>query len=84
MVYLETGNQAKGNGTPSLRSYGSHHGPFAFVASRSSATALEKLRADADQRQRMGAASLTIMSGWSYEQCRQGITAALRQCVRMR
>ena len=48
------------------------------------ARALEKLLADKTLRQRMGAASLCIMSGWSYEQCRQGITAALRQCVRIR
>lgn len=48
------------------------------------AMALEKLLADESLRRRMGAASLSIMSGWSYEQCRQGITAALRQCVQMR
>lgn len=48
------------------------------------AMALEKLLADEPLRRRMGAASLSIMSGWGYEQCRQGITAALRQCVQMR
>lgn len=48
------------------------------------AMALEKLLADQKLRQRMGAASLSIISGWSYEQCRQGITVALRQCVRIR
>jgi len=48
------------------------------------ATALEKLLADASLRQRMGAAGLAIMRGWSYEQGRQGITAALRQCVQPR
>jgi len=48
------------------------------------AMALEKLLADQTLRQRMGAASLSIIGGWSYEQCRQGITAALRQCVRIR
>lgn len=48
------------------------------------AMALDKLLADESLRQRMGAASLSIMSGWSYEQCRQGITAALRQCIQMR
>jgi glycosyltransferase involved in cell wall biosynthesis len=47
------------------------------------AIALEKLLADQTLRQRMGAASLSIISGWSYEQCRQGIAAALRQCVRI-
>jgi glycosyltransferase involved in cell wall biosynthesis len=46
--------------------------------------ALEKLLSDESLRRRMGAASLSIISGWSYEQCRQGIMAALRQCVRMR
>jgi glycosyltransferase involved in cell wall biosynthesis len=45
------------------------------------AMALEKLLADESLRRRMGAASLAIMSGRSYEQCRQGITAALRRCV---
>ena len=45
------------------------------------AAALEKLLADDSLRQRMGAASLSIVGGWSYEQCRHGITAALRQCV---
>ncbi len=35
-------------------------------------------------RQRMGAASLPIINGWSHGQCHQGITAALRQCVRIR
>lgn len=48
------------------------------------AIALEKLLADGYQRQRMGAASLSIIRGWSYEQCRQGITAALRRCVQPR
>ncbi len=48
------------------------------------ALALEKLLADETLRQRMGAAGLSVMSGWSYEQCRQGITAALRRCVRLR
>ena len=48
------------------------------------AMALEKLLADASLRQRMGAASLAIIRGWSYEQCREGITAALRQCVQPR
>jgi glycosyltransferase involved in cell wall biosynthesis len=48
------------------------------------AMALEKLLADESLRRRMGAASLSIIRGWSYEQCRQGITAALRQCVRIR
>lgn len=48
------------------------------------AMALEKLLADRMLRQRMGAASLSIISGWSYEQCRQGITAALRQCVHIK
>jgi glycosyltransferase involved in cell wall biosynthesis len=46
--------------------------------------ALEKLLADQTLRQRMGAASLSIVSGWSYERCRQGITAALQQCTRKR
>jgi len=48
------------------------------------ATALEKLLADDSLRRRMGAASLSIISGWSYELCREGITAALRQVVQMR
>jgi hypothetical protein len=47
-------------------------------------TALERLLVDKTLRKRMGAASLSIMSGWSYEQCRLGITTALRQCVRLR
>lgn len=46
------------------------------------ARALEMLLADESLRRRMGAAGLTIVSGWSYEQCHQGITEALRQCVR--
>lgn len=45
--------------------------------------ALEKLLADPQLRQRMGAASLSIINAWNYEQCRQGITAALRLCVRV-
>ena len=46
--------------------------------------ALDKLLSHESLRRRMGVASLSIISGWSYEQCRQGIMAALRQCVRMR
>ena len=45
--------------------------------------ALKKLLAEESQRKRMGAASLTIMNGWRYDQCRQGITAALRQCAKL-
>jgi glycosyltransferase involved in cell wall biosynthesis len=45
------------------------------------AAALEKLLADESARQCMGAASLSIIKGWGYEQCRQGIAAALRRCV---
>ena len=48
------------------------------------AMALEKLLADESLRRHMGVASLSIISGWSYEKCRQGITAALRQCVQKR
>ena len=51
---------------------------------RSLAAALEKLLVDQNHRQHMGTASLSIIRGWGYEQCRQGITAALRQCVQMR
>jgi glycosyltransferase involved in cell wall biosynthesis len=47
-------------------------------------TALERLLADASLRQRMGAASLSIIRGWSYEQCRQGIALALCRCVAAR
>lgn len=47
------------------------------------AMALERLLTDESLRRRMGAAGLSIISGWSYEQCRQGITAALRQCVQI-
>lgn len=48
------------------------------------AIALEKLLGDEARRKKMGAASLSIIRGWSYEQCWQGITAALRQRVPMR
>jgi glycosyltransferase involved in cell wall biosynthesis len=52
---------------------------------RSLAAALEKLLVNQNQRQNMGTASLSIIiRGWGYEQCRQGITAALRQCLQMR
>lgn len=44
---------------------------------------LERLLADKTMRERMGAANLSVMSRWSYEQCRQGIIAALRYCVRV-
>jgi len=40
-------------------------------------TALERLLIDGDQRRRMGNASRSIVSNWSYENCRIGITAAL-------
>jgi glycosyltransferase involved in cell wall biosynthesis len=43
------------------------------------AKALQTLVGDEPLRRRMGAASLSIIRGWSYEQCRQGITAALSQ-----
>lgn len=46
------------------------------------AAAIEKLLADPKSRERMGEASLSIIRGWSYEQCRQGIMTALRQCGR--
>lgn len=45
------------------------------------AAAIEKLLVDEPRRKRMGAAGRTIMNGWSYEQCRQGIIAAQRQCI---
>jgi glycosyltransferase involved in cell wall biosynthesis len=47
------------------------------------AMALEKLLADDVQRQKMGAASLSIIRDWSYKRCRQGITEALNRCVRV-
>lgn len=47
------------------------------------ASALEKALTDEQQRQQMGEASLAIISGWSHEQCRRGIKAALRQCARI-
>jgi glycosyltransferase involved in cell wall biosynthesis len=46
------------------------------------ANALDKLLADVPLRHRMGAASLSIIRDWSFEQCRRGIEEALRQCVR--
>lgn len=45
------------------------------------AGALEKLLSDDSSRLRMGGASLSIIRTWSYEQCRQGIAAALESCV---
>lgn len=39
--------------------------------------ALRNILADEPRRQRMGAASLSIISTWGYEQCRQGVRAAL-------
>jgi glycosyltransferase involved in cell wall biosynthesis len=39
--------------------------------------AIEKLVADEHQRKRMGVASRSIIDSWGYEQCRQGMTAAL-------
>jgi glycosyltransferase involved in cell wall biosynthesis len=47
------------------------------------ANALSKLLPDAPLRHRMGAASLSIIRGWSYEQCRKGFTAALSECARV-
>jgi glycosyltransferase involved in cell wall biosynthesis len=44
--------------------------------------ALDKLLAHKHLRDRMGAASLSIISEWSYERCRQGITTALAGCLR--
>jgi glycosyltransferase involved in cell wall biosynthesis len=41
------------------------------------AMALEKLVADERGRKRMGAASRSIIGDWGYEQCRQGMIAAL-------
>ena len=46
--------------------------------------ALEKLLADPVRRRGMGAASLDIIGSWSYEQCREGMLAALQQCVEPR
>lgn len=43
--------------------------------------ALEKLLTDETLRKRMGTASLSIIRDWSYERCRQGITAAIKRCV---
>lgn len=44
--------------------------------------AIEKLLSDDHKRQCMGIASRTIIAGWSYEQCRVGLTAALAHVVR--
>jgi glycosyltransferase involved in cell wall biosynthesis len=39
--------------------------------------ALRNVLTDEDLRKRMGAASLSIIGTWGYEQCRQGMLAAL-------
>jgi glycosyltransferase involved in cell wall biosynthesis len=44
-------------------------------------SALNALLGDEGQRRRMGQASLSIIEGWSYEQCRQGLAAALTHVV---
>ena len=41
------------------------------------AGALERLLVDEPTRKQMGAASRSLISRWSYEQCREGIKAAL-------
>jgi glycosyltransferase involved in cell wall biosynthesis len=46
------------------------------------AAAIEKLLADEHRRKRMGAASRFMIREWGYEQCRQGMTAALEGTVR--
>jgi glycosyltransferase involved in cell wall biosynthesis len=43
--------------------------------------ALERVLVDESLRKRMGAGSLATIRGWSYEECRQGIIAALRRAV---
>jgi glycosyltransferase involved in cell wall biosynthesis len=43
--------------------------------------ALETLARDDERRRRMGAASLSIIGNWGYEQCREGLTAALSHVV---
>ena len=45
------------------------------------AEGLRKLLTDEPLRLRMGAASLSIIQNWSYEQCRIGILAALQKIV---
>lgn len=45
------------------------------------ASALERLLTDESLRARMGRASLKIIEGWSYAQCRDGVLSALEACV---
>ena len=43
------------------------------------AAAVEKLLVDPGMRKRMGAASLRIINGWSYEQCLQDVKKGLQE-----
>jgi glycosyltransferase involved in cell wall biosynthesis len=45
-------------------------------------SALENLIADENKRREMGAAGRSIIKNWGFEECRQGITAALASVVR--
>ena len=47
-------------------------------------TALEKILTDEERRHRMGEASLSIIQGWSYEQCRKGIAQAVESGLKNR
>ena len=42
---------------------------------------IERLLLDEAARKRMGIASRSIIARWSYEECRQGLRAALTQLV---
>jgi glycosyltransferase involved in cell wall biosynthesis len=57
---------------------------FTCVAGKptSLADALEPLVRDPDLRRRMGGESRRLISNWGYEQCRQGIRAAVAQLQR--